>query len=235
MGTVRIKPIDYDQHGNDPTAWWGQARQLLDSANLHRRFGLVRSFAIPKDEVVPEADPFQYRLGRDDTTGMTYFTPAVSVWPEWMLRGFATECLLKALWLCQGHQLCGGGKYRGVIPIGAKKKVRDHELAELASAVGFDTTPDEREAPLQMWTFAMVGLGRYPVGVNAEVVPQFASPQLWLFLQVRCLEVGDQLMQRLDRAVQSTIPGFTDPHGIAPLEFPPYPGLVSGRRYIAGM
>ncbi len=203
-GHKSIKPADFDTHGNNPRAWFAQGRQVLSSANLHRRFGDVQAFGVPHGDPIPAVDPFLFR--RDDSIpGMVHFWPAVTVWAEWMLRGFAAECLLKGLWLCQGHQLCIHGKYRGVLPPGAKKKVTDHELAQLADAVGFTVSADEREKPLQLWTFSMIGLGRYPVASNAQVMPQFGSPQLWPILVMECMELGDSLVHRLESQLESAI------------------------------
>lgn len=205
-----IRPADYDAFGNNPRGWYVHGRMLLDSADLHREFGFVESFMVPASQPIPPHNPKQYRR-RDDLGNITQFEPVVTVWPEWMLRGMAMECYLKGLWLTQGNTVCQGGKYRGVRPAGAKDKVDNHNLEALASAVQFALSPAEIEKPVQMWAFAMIGMGRYPIGPHANVLPSFPNIQIWGILIMEVLQLGDGLTQRLEATLKAALPALVTP------------------------
>ena len=55
-----------------------------------------------------------------------------------MLQGFAVECLLKALWVKQGHRLADKGRFVGVS--GVKDQ---HDLRQLAKVVRLTTDVEQ--------------------------------------------------------------------------------------------
>jgi hypothetical protein len=58
---------------------------------------------------------------------------------ELMLRGMAIECLLKALWITQGHKLVEDNKYIGV------PGAADHDLVQLAKALQMQLSDFEKD------------------------------------------------------------------------------------------
>lgn len=127
----------YDRAGNQPVTWWLAADSLLAAAGFLKverdRFDL-------NCLVVGEPIPAEGKI----------------LFPELMLRGFAVECLLKGSYLKAGNTLASGGKYLGI------KGVRDHDLPQLASAVGFTIDATEEDV-LKRLSLIMTGSGRYPI------------------------------------------------------------------------
>ncbi len=78
-----------------------------------------------------------------------------------MLLGYAIECALKGLWVKDGHKIATGGRYVGVT--GAK----DHDLMQLAKAVGFSLTVAETDVLRRLSKFVRFA-GRYPVAKTAD-------------------------------------------------------------------
>ena len=78
---------------------------------------------------------------------------------ELMLKGFAVENLLKALWLKRGNKLAVGGKYVGV------NGATDHNLLQLADTVGF-LLNDKAKDVLKRLSIIMTFSGRYPIPRN---------------------------------------------------------------------
>jgi hypothetical protein len=78
-----------------------------------------------------------------------------------MLLGYAIECALKGLWVKGGNKIVAGGKYIGVT--GAK----DHDLAQLAKAVGFSLTVAESDVLQRLSKFVRFA-GRYPVARTSD-------------------------------------------------------------------
>ena len=78
-----------------------------------------------------------------------------------MLLGYAIECGLKALWVRKGNKLVRDGRYQGVT--GAN----DHDLPQLAQAVGFVPTTAEAEVLRRLSQFSRFA-GRYPVARAAR-------------------------------------------------------------------
>ena len=78
-----------------------------------------------------------------------------------MLRGFAVENMIKALWVKQRNPIVRGGKYIGVARAG------DHDLVQLADAVGLTTDVESRDV-LQRLTVFTTFVGRYPIPTNAQ-------------------------------------------------------------------
>jgi hypothetical protein len=76
-----------------------------------------------------------------------------------MLRGFAVECLLKAIWVKKGNLLTRGGR---LVPIQAGA----HDLVQIAHRVGFRLTAREKDVLRRLSHFATYA-GRYPVPTRA--------------------------------------------------------------------
>lgn len=74
-----------------------------------------------------------------------------------MLQGFAVECLLKCLWIVQGNTVAEDGEYK----IAAIKR-ENHDLVQIAAAVGFPISSDESDALAKLSGFAR-SFGRYPI------------------------------------------------------------------------
>ena len=129
--------------GNDPQAWRMSADELLATARVLKR----QREAVSRDEIRPgDSVPDESRVG------------AV----ERMLQGFAVECLLKALWVKQGHRLADGGRFVGV------SGVRDqHDLWQLAEAVGFTTNDDQKDLLERLTVFTKT-VGRYPIPTRED-------------------------------------------------------------------
>ena len=82
-------------------------------------------------------------------------------WTELMLTAFAIECLIKAIWIKQGHQLAQNGKYVPMI------KNERHQLVPLCRAAGIAL--DRREADVLGRISDIAGsIGRYPIARRAS-------------------------------------------------------------------
>jgi len=74
-----------------------------------------------------------------------------------MLQGFAVECLLKCFWIVQGNTVAEDGEYK----IGTIKR-ENHDLVQIATAVGFAISSEESAALAKLSGFAR-SFGRYPI------------------------------------------------------------------------
>jgi hypothetical protein len=117
--------------------------------------------------------------------------------PELMLRGMAIECILKALWVKQGHKLANDGKYKGVPGAGA------HDLVQLASVLNLSLSDKEKDILMRLSHFIEYG-GRYPVPKEADKsqltrTPSGgrASPTTWSTPSDQIL--FDAMVNRLDQ------------------------------------
>ena len=123
--------------GNDPQTWRATAVMLLAAAQaLHDA----------SDDRNPSGRP----------AGLLH--P-----PEMLLRGYAFERLLKALWVRAGNKLYEAGAY--VRPNG----VRDHDLPQLARAVGLSLSADQQHV-LGMLSHYITVVGRYPLPKRADKI-----------------------------------------------------------------
>jgi hypothetical protein len=86
-----------------------------------------------------------------------------------MLRGMAVECLLKGLWLRHGNELVRDGRYIGIPGAG------DHNLVQIASAVAFAVSVEEKDVLRRLSHFIEYG-GRYPIPRNADKLKLTRSP-----------------------------------------------------------
>jgi hypothetical protein len=77
-------------------------------------------------------------------------------WVELMLAAFGIECLIKAVWLKQGHQLARDGKYQ---PMMAKE---GHRLEKLCRAAGISLSSNEEKTLTRLSDIA-ASAARYPI------------------------------------------------------------------------
>jgi hypothetical protein len=78
---------------------------------------------------------------------------------EIMLRGFALECLLKALWIKRGNVLASQGELQKIPGVGS------HELLQLTQELAFKCKPNERDLLKRLSVF-MTSVGRYPIATD---------------------------------------------------------------------
>jgi hypothetical protein len=127
----------YQRAGNDHNAWASSAGDLLAASRLLRKLrGAFDVESVGIGDAIPDE-------GRVHPT-------------ELMLRGFAVECLLKAVWVRRGGTVCVDGKYVGV------KGANDHDLVQLCDANGLSFTEPERNVLKRLSLFT-TSVGRYPV------------------------------------------------------------------------
>jgi hypothetical protein len=81
--------------------------------------------------------------------------------PLLMLRGMGLECLLKALWLKQGHELVRDAKYVDV------PNTKQHDLVGLARQTNFARSPEEDHLLTRLSDF-VTHSGRYPIAKRGQ-------------------------------------------------------------------
>ena len=123
----------HEDTGNNHIAWEIFANNLLVSSNVIKK---------------------QRDRGEVDENGIPYDIQIL--FPEIMLRGFAVECLLKALWVKRGEKLVSDGEYKGI------PGASDHNLLQLADVNGINLTKSQRDV-LKRISLIMVSFGRYPI------------------------------------------------------------------------
>jgi len=85
----------------------------------------------------------------------------LTLWTELMLAAFGIECLIKATWVKQGHELAQGGKY---VPMCQNER---HQLVPLSQVAGIKL--DVREADvLERLSIIARTIGRYPIPKHAH-------------------------------------------------------------------
>lgn len=126
--------------GNTPLAWVASANGLVISAQiLLKKYNSVDIHGLEVGDSIPEE--------------------AQVLSSVMLLYGFGIECLLKALWLKRGNTIVDDGKYIGI------KGVQDHKLHELADALSFRISKEERELLIRISVF-ITSTGRYPIAKN---------------------------------------------------------------------
>jgi hypothetical protein len=103
----------------------------------------------------------------------------------------ASECLIKAVWLKQGHQLARDGKY---VPMIAKE---GHRLEKLCRIAGIALHRREEET-LERLSDIAGSIGRYPIPSR---VPQRAVALRWS--DPDDYEVIENLIGRLERELEN--------------------------------
>jgi len=128
----------YIRAGNSVGAWCGAGDSLIAAARI-----LSQNF-----------DPcLDAPVGSKITDNEKIF-PSI-----FLLYGFGIECLLKGLWVKNGHEIVKDGRYMGV------PGASDHKLHELADATNFSLTEKERDAFISL-SVIITSSGRYPVAKN---------------------------------------------------------------------
>jgi hypothetical protein len=141
----------FDQIGNDPSQWSARAEALLTAAEvLDSQFSQT-----PKDNFDEFWEFFKLH--------------SISM----MLKGMATECLLKAIWISRISHLVTNGKYRQ-IP-GTKR----HDLLSLIEAIEahFDLGLSRDETEILPVLSNAIVIGRYPINTSISKRPSKPS---WL-------------------------------------------------------
>ena len=137
----------HNRIGNDYRLWRYTADTLFAAATiLSRQYERVRS-TLPRGS------------GR---LPMELYT----VWTTPMLVAFGVECLIKAIWVKQGHVLARNVKYVAMC------KNERHDLVRLCGIAGIALNPAEREALGRISRIAH-SIGRYPISRSAEDRSQY--------------------------------------------------------------
>jgi hypothetical protein len=135
---VTESPIEvHTRVGNDYRNWMHTAQALFSASTILTRERERAFAALPPG---PSKAP------------INIFT----VWTELMLTAFGIECLIKAIWIKQGHTLARDGKY---VPM---PKSDTHRLVKLCGAAEIALDPRETEA-LERISDIAGSIGRYPI------------------------------------------------------------------------
>jgi hypothetical protein len=140
---MKESPSDiHTRVGNDYRNWKHIAQTLFASSEILRR---------EHDRVRPMLKPGAGPAPKE----------VLTTWSELMLTAFGIECLIKAIWLTQGHQLARNGKY---IPMMNKE---GHRLDKLCRAAGIVLNQREEQALVELSDIAG-SIGRYPIPSRAR-------------------------------------------------------------------
>ena len=169
--TMKDSPIDeHTRLGNDYQEWIITAHALIAaSAILNRERERVET------PFKPGPTPMESR----------------TFWVELMLDAFGIECLIKAIWLKQGHQLARDGKYVGMM------RKEGHRLERLCRAAGIVLHQREEETLVRLSDIAG-SIGRYPIPSRA---PQTTAAHRWS--SPEDYEIIENLIARLERELQN--------------------------------
>ena len=145
----------FDRIGNDPVRWIAQGNDLVRASRLLR-------------ERTPFAGP--QPPGPDFVRSML------------LLRAFALECYVKAMWLLAGNKLAVAGKFEKI------PGVHNHDLVALAGKVGLPLKPLEKGCLCRLTHFGV--FGRYPINADwrAQAGKSFwsdADEEEWEAVRVR--------------------------------------------------
>ena len=128
-----------------PEAWEMTADSLLSAEGLLRKARIdyykttIKGIKVGQD-IPPEGKIFNVEL---------------------MLKGFAVECLLKALWVKKGNTLARAGKFLKIPGVG------NHRLVQLANKVGLNIR-EKHTSLLRRLEIYVTSIGRYPIAENWE-------------------------------------------------------------------
>jgi hypothetical protein len=129
----------YDETANDPIAW-------LDAANEN----LIAADVI--DEAMAAAQKRQGPI--EHAMRLT--------WKSRMLRAYAVECLLKAIYVKNGNKLGDGGELdKGAFPT-------NHNLVSMWRRVCLPSLTPERQSLLMKLSHISTSLGRYPIAMRYD-------------------------------------------------------------------
>lgn len=90
--------------------------------------------------------------------------------PCFMLKGFAIECYLKAIWLIQGNKLIVKNKYEPI------PNAEQHDLRQLSTAINLNIFSKDELRFLDTLSHYSTGPGRYPVSKHSKEGKKFYIP-----------------------------------------------------------
>ena len=128
----------FNRAANDAELW------RLRGLDLHTAAEVLRQKAL---ESMHQAD--WPNLSLNDPGIADCFKYAGLLFQAAMVQGFAVECLLKCFWITQGNPVAADGEYK----IAAIKK-ENHDLVQIAAAVGFTVSAEESVALEKLSVFA---------------------------------------------------------------------------------
>lgn len=156
---MKKKCIKCNKELNDEMFWrgWTVCKICYEIGNLTKYGNDYKSWEVQSIDLWVAADcikeaRFNQSNGPNSITGAYTFTVA----SELMLRGFAFECLFKAIYLRQGNELVENGKMK--IPEGFE----NHDLKKMARNLNLNFSENE-EFYLDILTNYSRNLGRYPI------------------------------------------------------------------------
>ncbi len=174
--TARIttmKESSIEEHtriGNDYEWWKITAHELFASSAILNR----ERERVEKTPFKPGPSPIERR----------------TFWVELMLDAFGIECLIKAIWLKQGHQLVRDGKY---VPMPGEG---GHRLEKLCRTARIPLNQREEETIARLSDIAG-SIARYPIPRRA---PKSTGALGWS--EPGDYEIIENLIARLERELQ---------------------------------
>ena len=121
-----------------------------------------------------------------------------SYWPKIMIRAFALECLIKALWLKNGNILYQGEKYVGI------DGMKLHHLSKMFEAVGIILS-DEKRNLLDRLSAVSVADGRYPFPSKKNLFDKFNRGKNGEFRVKWSLPQDDSLFTEIQEHLMSKL------------------------------
>ena len=166
---MKIKCIECNKELNGKMFWrgWTICKICYEIENLTKYGNDYQSWEVHSIDLWVAADcikeaRFNQSSGPNLRTGAYTYTVA----SELMLRGFAFECLFKAIYLRQGNKLVFNGKMD--IP----PDFKNHDLKKMARNLRLNFSEDE-EFYLDILTNYSKNLGRYPISKLNDPVSFF--------------------------------------------------------------
>lgn len=145
---------NYDAVGNHPVCWILTADDLLCAATILKEkrihFYKNTAFTLAANQPIPPE-------GRILNS-------------EIMLKGFAVECLLKAIWVKNGNVLATNGRLQKIPNVGS------HKLVQLVTKLGISISPQQKDLLNRLEIF-LTATGRYPVATAWETTKLTNSPK----------------------------------------------------------
>jgi len=136
---------DFDKRGNDAMAWVASADRLLVVADI------LKERRTPLDAIIRGAQP---------PSGFGEASACLS--SELMLRGYAVECLMKALYRKRNMGLLAkDGRFMRIPGTG------DHDLLQLGQVLALSFSPPEEDMLKRLHLY-VVAYGRYPIATGWE-------------------------------------------------------------------
>lgn len=155
----------YEVIGNRPINWEISADHLLLACKV-----IDRNWKEAREEI-------QEALRQGDVDDLEHREEINLGFASLLLKGYAVECLMKAIGLLRGEQLVRNGKYRGP---------KHHNLYELARYFKLIDTQDplfdkEQKDVLKRLSQYTTSLGRYPIPKNED---EYAKQQTGVWVGI---------------------------------------------------